>query len=205
MPTRRAIPLAYMTAMLLCTFASVASAQAQAPAPAPIPEAMPFDIPYGAPIDLNTAQKAVMAAVAEAKKHNWKEAIAVVGPAGQLVAHATMDNTQYGSIEIAQAKARIAALLRVSDQTAGRRDQRWHTFHAQSALAGAWGGDRGRLSDRDGRQADRRDRRQRWNRAAGRSGGESRPGRPHPALKRAEWRGPDGFRSRSTHPTVSSV
>ena len=112
MPTRRAIPLAYMTAMLLCTFASVASAQAQAPAPAPIPEAMPFDIPYGAPIDLDTAQKAVMAAVAEAKKHNWKEAIAVVGPAGQLVAHATMDNTQYGSIEIAQAKARTAALLR---------------------------------------------------------------------------------------------
>ena len=53
-----------------------------------------------------------MAAVAEAKKHNWKEAIAVVGPAGQLVAHATMDNTQYGSIEIAQAKARTAALLR---------------------------------------------------------------------------------------------
>jgi glc operon protein GlcG len=73
---------------------------------------MPFDIPYGAPIDLDAAQKVIMAAVAEAKKHNWKEAIAVVGPSGQLVAHATMDNTQYGSIEIAQAKARTAALFR---------------------------------------------------------------------------------------------
>ncbi len=109
MPARRALPLACITAILLCAFAA---AQAQAPAPAPIPEAMPFDIPYGAPIDLDNAQKAIMAAVAEAKKHNWKEAITVVGPAGQLVAHATMDNTQYASIEIAQAKARTAALLR---------------------------------------------------------------------------------------------
>ena len=53
-----------------------------------------------------------MAAAAEAKKRNWKMAIAVVGPAGQLVAHATIDGTQYASIEIAQAKARTAALLR---------------------------------------------------------------------------------------------
>jgi hypothetical protein len=47
MPTRRAVPLAGITAVLLCAFAAV---QAQTPAPAPIPEAMPFDIPYGAPI-----------------------------------------------------------------------------------------------------------------------------------------------------------
>jgi uncharacterized protein GlcG (DUF336 family) len=73
---------------------------------------MPFDIPYGTPITLDTAQKAIMAAEAEAKKHNWKMAIAVVDPAGQLIAHATMDGTQYGSIEFAQAKARIAAGLR---------------------------------------------------------------------------------------------
>ncbi len=77
-----------------------------------MPEALPFDIPYGTPIDLEAAQKAVMAAATEAKKHNWKMAIAVVGPAGQLVAHATMDGTQYASIEIAQAKARTAALYR---------------------------------------------------------------------------------------------
>ena len=73
---------------------------------------MPFDIPYGAPIDLDAAQKAIMAAAAEARKHNWKMAIAVVGPAGQLVAHATIDGTQYASIDIAQAKARTAALFR---------------------------------------------------------------------------------------------
>jgi uncharacterized protein GlcG (DUF336 family) len=90
----------------------VAQAQTQTQAPAAVPEAMPFDIPYGTTIDLDTAHKAILAAAAEAKKHNWKMAIAVVGPAGQLIAHATMDGTQYASIDIAQAKARTAALFR---------------------------------------------------------------------------------------------
>ena len=89
-----------------------AGAGARPATPRAVPEAMPFDIPYGTPIDLDTAQKAIIAAEAEAKKHNWKMAIAVVGPAGQLVAHATMDGTQYASIDIAQAKARTAALFR---------------------------------------------------------------------------------------------
>ncbi len=89
-------------------------AQAQTPAapPAPVPEVMPFDIPYGAPIGLDLAQKAIAAAAAEAKKHNWKMLIWVVDPAGNLVAYATMDGTQYASIPISQAKARTAALFR---------------------------------------------------------------------------------------------
>jgi len=86
-------------------------AQAQTPPPA-VPEAMPFDIPYGTPINLDEAHKAIIAAVTEAKKHNWKMAVTVVDPAGNLVAHATMDGTQYASISIAQAKARTAALYR---------------------------------------------------------------------------------------------
>ena len=107
-----AVPLACAAAILLGGFVP-AQAQAPAPAtPAPVPEAMPFDIPYGTPTDLDTAHKAILAAAAEAKKHNWKMAIAVVGPAGQLIAHATMDGTQYASIDIAQAKARSAALFR---------------------------------------------------------------------------------------------
>ena len=56
MPTRRGIPLACAAALLLGGFAI---AQAQTPAPAPVPEAMPFDIPYGSPIDLDTANKAI--------------------------------------------------------------------------------------------------------------------------------------------------
>jgi glc operon protein GlcG len=114
MPTIRAmaVPFAVAAATIL---GGLTASQAQTPppaAPAPVPEAMPFDIPYGTTIDLDTAHKAITAAAAEAKKHNWKMAIAVVGPAGQLIAHATMDGTQYGSIDIAQAKARTSALFR---------------------------------------------------------------------------------------------
>lgn len=81
-------------------------------AAAPVPEAMPFDIPYGTAINLDQAHKAIIAATNEATKHNWKMAVSVVDQAGNLVAHATMDGTQYASIEISQAKARTAALYR---------------------------------------------------------------------------------------------
>jgi uncharacterized protein GlcG (DUF336 family) len=88
-------------------------AYAQAPvAPPPVPEVMPFDIPYGQPIGLELANKAIAAAEVEAKKHNWKMSISVAGPSGNLVAHATMDGTQYASVELSQAKARTAALFR---------------------------------------------------------------------------------------------
>ncbi|HEY2131598.1 MAG TPA: heme-binding protein [Acetobacteraceae bacterium] len=93
---------------------ALAQAPAGAPpaAPAPVPEAMPFDIPYGTPISMDDAHKAILGAVAEAKKHNWKMSISVVDPAGWLVAHATMDGTQYASISISQAKAKTAATFR---------------------------------------------------------------------------------------------
>ena len=92
------------TAIIGITFAVMPLAHAQAPAAAPaaVPEAMPFDIPYGTPIGMDQAHKAIMAAVTEAKKHNWKMAISVVDPSGNLLAHATMDGTQTASIAIAQ-------------------------------------------------------------------------------------------------------
>jgi hypothetical protein len=98
----------------LCLLASPALAQAPAApaAPPPVPEVMPFDIPYGTPIDLDQAHKVIAAAVTEAKKHNWKMSVTVVGPAGLIVAHATMDGTQYGSVDISQAKARTSAIFR---------------------------------------------------------------------------------------------
>ena len=85
---------------------------ARAQTPPTVPETMPFDIPYGTPVNLEHAQKAIAAAVAEARTHNWKMAIAVVDPAGNTIALATMDGTQYASIAIAQAKARTAAMFR---------------------------------------------------------------------------------------------
>lgn len=99
-----------MMAALAATLLAAPLAHAQAPVP--VPEAMPNDIPYGAPISIDTAQKAIAAATTEAKKHNWKMSVSVVDPAGNLVAHATMDGTQLASISISQAKARTSALFR---------------------------------------------------------------------------------------------
>src|SRR5438105_32639 len=74
-----------------------ALAQAPAPAPAHVPDAMPFDIPYGTPISLERAKQVAEAAMAEAKKRNWKDAIAIVGPTGEMVYFVKMDGTQHAA------------------------------------------------------------------------------------------------------------
>src|SRR5262245_36591789 len=68
--------------------------------------------PYGTPITLEAAHKAITAAEEEAKKEGWPVAIAVVDPAGYLVAFHRLDNTQLGSVEIAIEKAKTSALFR---------------------------------------------------------------------------------------------
>jgi len=76
-------------------------------APAPPPT-----VPYGPPITLDQARRVAAAAEAEAKNNGWSMAIAIAEPTGALVYFCKMDNTQYGSIEIAIAKARSAAQFR---------------------------------------------------------------------------------------------
>ena len=83
-----------------------------AQAPPPVPDAMPFDIPYGTPISLERAKQVGDAAAAEAKKRNWKMAIAVVDPSGDLVYFVKLDGTAYSSAKIAEHKARSAAIFR---------------------------------------------------------------------------------------------
>ena len=88
---------------------------AQSPAPNPldaVPDKMPFDVPYGAPIPLERAQAAIAAAVAEAKKRDWKMNVAVVDSGANLVAFQRMDGAQLASISIAEHKARAAAKYR---------------------------------------------------------------------------------------------
>jgi uncharacterized protein GlcG (DUF336 family) len=68
--------------------------------------------PYGAPITLDQAKKALAGAEAEARKNNWNVVIAVVDTGGHLVALQRMDNTQFGSIEVARRKAFSAAAFR---------------------------------------------------------------------------------------------
>lgn len=69
-------------------------------------------IPYGPPIDLATAKKVMAAAEAEAVNNNWPVVIAIVDGGGHLVLLERRDNTQWGSIEIAQRKALTAAKFR---------------------------------------------------------------------------------------------
>ena len=77
-----------------------------------IPDEIPFDVPYGLPISLERAQAVIHAAVAEAKKRNWKMNIAVVDSGGNLVAFQRMDGAMLASIQIAEHKARAAATFR---------------------------------------------------------------------------------------------
>jgi glc operon protein GlcG len=77
-----------------------------------VPDRIPFDTPYGPPISLDRAQAAIFAAVAEAKKRNWKMNVAVADSGGNLVAFQRMDGAMLASIQIAEHKARAAATFR---------------------------------------------------------------------------------------------
>ena len=73
--------------------------------------------PYGGPVTLEIAKKAVTAAAAEARKNNWTMAFAVADTAGNLVYFEKMDNTQTASIKIAIIKARSAATYKRATKT----------------------------------------------------------------------------------------
>ena len=77
-----------------------------------IPDEIPFDVPYGPPISLEQAQAVIQAAVAEAKKRNWKMNVAVADSGGNLVAFQRMDEAMLASIQIAEHKARAAVTFR---------------------------------------------------------------------------------------------
>ena len=68
--------------------------------------------PYGLAIDLDTAKKIMAAAEAEANANQWPVAIAIVDGSGHLVMFQRLDNTQLGSVEVSQQKAKTAALYR---------------------------------------------------------------------------------------------
>ena len=112
MSTKAIVAIAVLGAVLLAV--GPAGAQ-QTPPPNPldaVPDKMPFDVPYGAPISLERAEAAIAAAVAEAKKRDWKLNVAVVDSGGNLVAFQRMDGAQLASIAISEHKARAAAMFR---------------------------------------------------------------------------------------------
>jgi glc operon protein GlcG len=68
--------------------------------------------PYGPPITLDQAKKAMAGAEAEAKKNAWPVVITILDSGGNLVMLQRLDNAQWGSIDIAKDKARSAVALR---------------------------------------------------------------------------------------------
>jgi len=78
-----------------------------------LPLAAQAQVPqYGVSVNLEQAKKAIAAGQAEARKHGWPVAIAILDTAGMLVAYEKMDNTQTASIQVAIDKGRSAAIYR---------------------------------------------------------------------------------------------
>ncbi len=76
---------------------------------------------YGAPISLAAAETLIDRAVTAARAAGHRMAVAIVEPNGELVAFVRMDDTQYGSIRVAQRKAWTAARYRLATQTMEER------------------------------------------------------------------------------------
>jgi len=83
---------------------SAVPAWTQQPAAPPPPPTTP----YGPPIGLEAAKKVMTAAEAEAIKNNWPMAIVILDSTGHVVMLHKLDNTQYGSIGVAEDKAHSA-------------------------------------------------------------------------------------------------
>jgi len=62
-----------------------------------VPDEIPFDNSYGPPVSLDGAKAIIDAAVAEAKRLNWKMNVAVVDSGGNLVAFERMHGAMLAS------------------------------------------------------------------------------------------------------------
>ena len=76
------------------------------------PKAGPKLPPYCLSITLAQAKKVAAAALAPAHANSWTMVIAIVDPGGHLVYLEKMDQTQVGSVAIAESKARSAAIFK---------------------------------------------------------------------------------------------
>ena len=94
-------------ACALAISAGTAFAQAQSPAtnqpsaPAPTP-------PYGPPITLDQAKRAMAASELEAAKNSWQVAITILDSGGNMVMFHKLDNAQLSAVTVSEGKARTA-------------------------------------------------------------------------------------------------
>jgi glc operon protein GlcG len=100
---------------LVCAVLMSTAAVAETPAPPPSA--------YGSPIAMDDALALVQHGIELSNKRGLKMAIAVVEPSGELVAFARMDDVPYGSITLAQQKARTSARFRMTTANAEERVQ----------------------------------------------------------------------------------
>ncbi len=97
---------------LACALAAFAPAAASVLGPAltptPASAQQPASPPYGAPITLDQAKRAMAAAELEAAKNSWQVAITILDSGGNLVMFHKLDNAQLSAIGTSQGKARTA-------------------------------------------------------------------------------------------------
>jgi glc operon protein GlcG len=91
---------------LACAFAIaagsvIAPALAQQQAATPVP-------PYGPPITLDQAKRAMAAAELEAAKNSWQVAITILDSGGTLVMFHKFDNAQLSAVTVSEGKARTS-------------------------------------------------------------------------------------------------
>jgi glc operon protein GlcG len=96
MTTLKIVAGAFALALLIAV-----PARAQTPPP-----------PYGPPIGLDNARKAMDAAEGEASKNNWAVVITIIDSGGNIVMLHRRDDVQLSSIEIAQGKAKTALMFK---------------------------------------------------------------------------------------------
>jgi glc operon protein GlcG len=77
-----------------------------------LPSSAGAQSPAAPAVTLERATRVAAAAEAEARRNNWNVVIAVVDEGGYLVLLRRMDNTQLGSVAVAQEKAKSAVLFR---------------------------------------------------------------------------------------------
>ena len=101
---------------------------------------------YGPPITNEQAKAVAAAALAEAKKNNWRMAFAIVGPAGELVYFEKMDGTQTGvGRDLPGQGAHLRDVPSPEQGIRGSIRRRQYRLHDLSGKAGRI---RGRRSDR---------------------------------------------------------
>jgi glc operon protein GlcG len=103
----------------------------------PPPAAGPKLPPYGPSITIAQAKKVAEAALAPARANGWTMVIAIVDPGGHLVYLEKLDQTQVGSVVIAEQKARSAAIFKRPTSTFQERLARGGDGLLVLRLAGA--------------------------------------------------------------------